>query len=76
MRIFLAALCALIASAGCSYYSDPALREATVHSTKSVRSGDGFQTVDTDNPTFMPGEYVEITPDGRVLRISATTLNR
>jgi hypothetical protein len=39
-------------------------------------SSGGFQTVDVDNGTFMAGEEVEITPDGRVLRISGTTLNR
>src|SRR4051794_13419988 len=36
----------------------------------------GFQTVDTDNPTFMAGEFVELTPDGRVVHVSGTTLNK
>ena len=36
----------------------------------------GFQTVDVDNPTFMAGEYVEITADGRVVRVSSTSINR
>jgi len=35
-----------------------------------------FQTVDTDNPTFMAGESIEISPDGRIQRISGTTLGR
>jgi hypothetical protein len=30
----------------------------------------GSQTVDVDNPTFGPGERVEVTADGRVIRIS------
>ena len=34
----------------------------------------GFQTVDTDNSTFMAGEAVEITPDGRVQHVSGTGL--
>jgi hypothetical protein len=34
----------------------------------------GFQTVDVDNSTFMAGEAVEITPDGRVQHISGTGL--
>lgn len=36
----------------------------------------GFQSVDVDNSTFMAGEYVEITNDGRVVRVSGTSLNR
>lgn len=28
----------------------------------------GSQTVDQDNPTFMAGERIEITADGRILR--------
>ncbi|MFN2646095.1 MAG: hypothetical protein ABR570_13990 [Burkholderiales bacterium] len=35
----------------------------------------GFQQVDIDNGTFMAGEAVELTNDGRVLRITGTTLN-
>ena len=38
--------------------------------------GGGFQQVDIDNGTFMAGEAVELTNDGRVVRISGTTLNR
>jgi hypothetical protein len=37
---------------------------------------DGFQTVDIDNGTFMAGEAVELTNDGRVVRVSGTSLNR
>jgi hypothetical protein len=36
----------------------------------------GFQTVDVDNGTFMAGEAVELTNDGRVVRVSGTSLNR
>jgi len=35
----------------------------------------GFQTVDIDNSRFLAGEAVELTNDGRVERISGTTLN-
>lgn len=34
----------------------------------------GFQTVDVDNPTFMAGQYVEVTADGRVVRVSSTSI--
>ena len=36
----------------------------------------GFQTVDVDNGTFMAGEVVELTNDGRVVRVTGTSLNR
>ena len=36
----------------------------------------GFQQVDVDNGTFIAGEAVELTNDGRVLRITGTTLRR
>jgi hypothetical protein len=36
----------------------------------------GFQQVETDNGTFLAGEAVELTNDGRVLRVSGTSLNR
>jgi hypothetical protein len=35
----------------------------------------GFQTVDIDDGTFMQGEAVELTNDGRIVRVSGTTLN-
>ena len=35
----------------------------------------GFQQVDVDNGTFVAGEAVELTNDGRVLRITGTSLN-
>ena len=37
---------------------------------------DGFQSVDVDNGTFMAGEVVELTNDGRVVRVTGTSLNR
>lgn len=43
----------------------------------SIRmDNDGFQQVDVDNSSFMAGEAVELTNDGRILRVSGTTLNR
>ena len=36
----------------------------------------GFQQVDVDSPSFMAGQAVELTNDGRVVRISGTTLTR
>jgi len=35
----------------------------------------GFQTVDIDNSRFLAGEAVELTNDGRVVRITGTALN-
>jgi hypothetical protein len=35
----------------------------------------GTQSVDVDRSHFMAGEYVELTNDGRVVRVSGTTLN-
>ena len=35
----------------------------------------GTQFVDVDRGHFMAGEYVELTNDGRVVRVSGTTLN-
>ena len=37
--------------------------------------GPGFQQVDVDNSSFMAGEAVELTNDGRILRVSGTTFN-
>lgn len=36
----------------------------------------GFQSVDIDNSRFLAGEAVELTNDGRVVRVSGTMLNR
>lgn len=36
----------------------------------------GFQSLDVDNSTFMAGEHIEITNDGRVVRLSGTSLNQ
>ena len=35
----------------------------------------GTQSVDVDRSHFMAGEYVELTNDGRVVRLSGTSLN-
>ena len=34
----------------------------------------GFQSVDVEDNTFFAGEAVELTNDGRVVRVSGTTL--
>jgi len=36
----------------------------------------GFQAVDIDNGTFMTGEAVELTNDGRLVRVTGTSVNR
>jgi hypothetical protein len=36
----------------------------------------GVQSVDVDNNSFAEGEAVELTNDGRVVRVSGTSLNR
>lgn len=36
----------------------------------------GFQSVDVDNGSFMAGEFVELTNDGRVVRVTGTSLNK
>lgn len=36
----------------------------------------GFQQVDVDNATFMTGQAVELTNDGRLVHISGTQFNR
>ena len=36
----------------------------------------GFQAVDIDNGTFMAGEAVELTNDGRLVRVTGTSVNR
>jgi len=34
----------------------------------------GFQTIDVDNSRFLAGEAIEITNDGRVVRVTGTTI--
>src|SRR4051812_5860807 len=34
----------------------------------------GFQSVDVDDGRFIPGEFVELTNDGRVVRATGTSL--
>jgi len=36
----------------------------------------GIQSVDVDNGSFSQGEAVELTNDGRVVRVTGTSLNR
>jgi hypothetical protein len=35
----------------------------------------GFQTVDIDSGRFLAGEAIDLTNDGRVVRVSGTSLN-
>ena len=41
-----------------------------------LMDGGGFQTVDIDSGRFLVGEAIELTNDGRVVRVSGTTLNK
>lgn len=41
-----------------------------------LQTDSGFQTVDIDSSRFLAGEAVELTNDGRVVRISGTSLNQ
>jgi hypothetical protein len=41
-----------------------------------LMDGDGFQTVDIDSSRFLAGEAVELTNDGRVVRVSGSSLNQ
>lgn len=41
-----------------------------------LMDGGGFQAVDIDNSRFLAGEAVELTNDGRVVRVTGTTLNK
>ena len=36
----------------------------------------GTQSVDVDKCTFLAGEFVDLTNDGRVVRLSGTSLNQ
>jgi hypothetical protein len=36
----------------------------------------GFQSVDIDNSRFLAGEAVELTNDGRVVRVSGTSITK
>jgi hypothetical protein len=36
----------------------------------------GFQSVDIDNSRFLAGEAVELTNDGRIVRVTGTALNK
>jgi hypothetical protein len=38
-------------------------------------AGGAFQTVDIDSSRFFVGEAIELTNDGRVVRVTGTTLN-
>ena len=38
--------------------------------------GIGHQTIDIDSSRFLVGEAIELTNDGRVVRVTGTTLNQ
>jgi len=38
--------------------------------------GGGFQAIDIDSSRFLVGEAVELTNDGRVVKVTGTTLNK
>lgn len=50
---------------------DPNLYRLYLHMDRG-----GFQTVDIDNSRFLAGEAVELTNDGRVVRVTGTSLNQ
>jgi len=41
-----------------------------------LMDGGGFQAVDIDSSRFLVGEAVELTNDGRVVRVTGTGLNK
>ena len=41
-----------------------------------LRTDKGHQTVDVDRGNFIAGEWIELTNDGRVVRLSGTSLNQ
>jgi hypothetical protein len=41
-----------------------------------VMDGGGFQTVDIDNSRFLAGEAIELTNDGRVVRVTGTSITK
>lgn len=38
--------------------------------------GGGFQAIDIDSSRFLAGEAVELTNDGRIVKVSGTSLNK
>ncbi|HUQ73221.1 MAG TPA: hypothetical protein VM183_00740 [Burkholderiales bacterium] len=59
------------AAAGGSNKPDPNLYRLSLQMDNG-----GFQQVDVDSGTFMAGQAVELTNDGRVVHVSGTTLNQ
>jgi hypothetical protein len=51
-------------------------RERTLYRLFLRMDATGTQFVDVDRSNFMAGEFVELTNDGRVVRLSGTTLNQ
>jgi hypothetical protein len=54
---------------------EPNARDPHLYRLALRMDAGGFQTVDIDSAAFMTGEAVELTNDGRVVRVSGTTLN-
>ena len=59
------------AAGGESKRRDPNLYRLYLH-----MDAGGFQSVDVDASTFMAGEAVELTNDGRAVRVTGTSLNK
>jgi hypothetical protein len=51
-------------------------RDPNLYRIFLLMDGGGFQSVDIDNSRFLAGEAVELTNDGRVVRVTGTTLNQ
>lgn len=49
-------------------------KEPHLYRLAILMDGGGYQTVDVEDNTFFQGEAVELTNDGRVVRVSGTTL--
>ncbi|HYN11812.1 MAG TPA: hypothetical protein VET51_04105 [Burkholderiales bacterium] len=59
------------AASGASKRRDPHLYRLYLR-----MDGGGFQSVDVDNGSFFPGAAVELTNDGRVVRVTGTSLSK
>ena len=49
-------------------------KEPHLYRLALLMDGGGYQTVDVEDNSFFEGEAVELTNDGRVVRVSGTTL--
>jgi hypothetical protein len=53
---------------------EPHARDPHLYRLSLRMNAGGFQTVDIDSSGFMTGEAVDLTNDGRIVRVSGTTL--